>query len=217
MYEAVKKTRAQSARPHRGHGLDHDVAVAMMGTDIAPNDRIAERVFCAGLMHSIDHYVAEEDEVGAALDRYLDTVSNYFEPQELVEIKEAVLRHMEFKNRDMDTRKPTQRTLMDADKLVNMDPLVVVRSGQFHPEIPAIELEYIGTSNGQRYANPASTYPKPCSVLDDLRGCVEWSEPGWIHYPKAQELADERAGFIKDYIRKAEEAFSFLCLSGVDL
>jgi len=215
LYDAVKSVHGNSGRPHRGHGFDHDVTVAMTAVFIAPSERVAERAFCAGLMHSADHCVTRE-ELGTTLNGYLSKIPRDFSDKELAEIKEAVLRHREYKGRNLKTRKPTQRTLMDADKLVNMEPLVIARSGQFHPGIPAIETHWVGKRGG-RYANPASTYANPCNLLDDIRGCAEWAEPGWMHYPISRQLATVRAGFIVDFIRRAEDVYHPLGLAGVEL
>ena len=56
-YELIAKSHRESQRPHRGHGLDHDVTVAQIAAQIAPNAQIAEKAWCAGMPHSIDRMI----------------------------------------------------------------------------------------------------------------------------------------------------------------
>ncbi len=216
LYEGVKRLH-ETGPGHQGHGLDHDAAVAMMGTIIArrvAGGHLANMAFCAGMLHSLDHLVQNVPE---ELIRLLDLTADIFTNEERDDIQRAVLRHAEFKDKDLATRSVVQRVLMDADKLVNMDPIVIVRAGQFFPNTPAIELDHMNPPSGQTYANTASTYQDPRSVLDNLRGSLEWTEPGWMHFPVSQQMAVERANFIRSFISNAEDAFEPLGLVGVIL
>jgi hypothetical protein len=210
VYDAVAKRHQKD--PHRGHGMDHNAAVAMMGVSLCERDEVAaEMAFVAGLIHSTDRVVPTE-QLSAELDHYLSLVPpNRFSAEQLAEIKEAVLRHDEYKDRNLATRKPTQKILMDADKLVNMNLLIVIRAGQHRPHIPAIELEFLGCRN------PASTYKQPSSVIDMLRYVAEWAGPGWMHLPQAQQQAQAAAAQILDYVRKTENMFFELGLNGAKL
>jgi len=108
LYSAVRDAHVASA--NRGHGLDHDVAVAMMGTVLANDDMTAEMVFVAGLIHSADEMAGSD--ASATLDRYLAHLpAGYFTPKQVTEIREGVERHREFKDHNLDTRKTTQRAV----------------------------------------------------------------------------------------------------------
>jgi hypothetical protein len=212
LYGMVKTEHTISPRPHAGHGLDHDAAVAMMGILLAGTDETAaEMVFVAALVHSTDRFV-EEGHLDATLNLYLSLLPiGHFNDTQVAEIKEAVLRHTEFKDRDLETRKPTQCLLMDADKLVNLNLLLVARSGQLQPNIPAIEMQFVGGRN------PLSTYRKPTSIIEDLHGSLEWLEPGWLHSPTARVRADVLGAKLRQYIEDAEAMFVELGLAGVEL
>lgn len=214
LYGAVKEGHEASTRNHYGHGLDHDVAVAMMAASLVEDMQLgalqARKAFAAGLLHSTDRVFGPGYE--EVLERYLLLLPNPpFRATDAEEIRVAVLRHDEFKDKNVDTRSTTQRILMDADKLVNMDPLLIVRSGQHHPNIPAIELEYIGRRN------PASTFKEPTSVIEDLWGSIEWVEPGWFHYPEAQRRAEVLAEYIRTYIKSVEQEYEALGIAGLAL
>lgn len=210
LYRAVKEAHAASPHAHQGHGLDHDVAVALTAARLAGEDgHLVEKAFAAGLMHSTDRLAG--DATDAALDRYLSLLPPRFTPEDASEIKEAVLRHMEYKDHNLATRKPTQKLLMDADKLVNMNPLIVIRAGQFRSNIPAIEVEFVGTRN------PVSTYRRPTSVIEDLYGAIEWIEPGWFHYPAAEEKARALGMKLQQYIRDCESLYTELGVAGAVL
>jgi hypothetical protein len=215
LFEAVEADDLASTKPHSGHGFwDHDVVVAMMATLIALNPRTGDMAFIAGLIHSTDRKV-ENDKIDETLDRYLQLVTSDFSPSELALIKEAVMRHDEFKEENVETRSLVQKTLMDADKIINLETLVIVRSGQFQPFIPAVEPQWIGRKDdGARYNNPASTYREPTSVLEVLRGCVEWAEPGWIHFEKSQRRVDTLAKKLQDFIDDAERIYIELGIAG---
>ena len=172
--ETVEADDLASEHPHSGHGFwDHDCAVAMKAARLSPDDDTAQLAFVAGIIHSTDRKVAEGD-LDTTIDRYLGLTD--LSPDDCNLIKEAVARHMEFKDKDVETRSYVQKSLMDADKLINMELSLVIRSGQFQPTIPVVELEYIDLrAPGARYNNPASTYRKPSSVLEDI--AARWSGP----------------------------------------
>ena len=217
LYEAVKAAHEQSATGHSGHGLDHDVSVAMMAVLIAIESGMGKSqtdqtamAFVAGLIHSTDTVVGKDKEV-RQLDFLLGHLPNGFTSGQVAEIAEAVLRHTEFKDRNVETRKLTQRILMDADKLVNLNPLHIIRAGQHYPSIPAIELQFIGTRN------PASTHHQPTSIIEDLYDSLEWIEPGWFHLPNAQRRAEKMSRQHRAFITEAEEMFHELGLAGIKL
>lgn len=227
LYRSVMKMHAEAASQHDGHSPEHDASVAMMGvrlvesaTDEEINGfdpmKLIGMVYVAGLLHSTDRKVGNEEHTEQALWAHLAD-SDFCESDKII-IVEAVLRHFEFKMMRVETRHPVQKFLMDADKLINLQTLVVVRSGQFHPGIPAIEPEFIGMKpEGTRYYNPATTYKAPRSCLDDLLSCAEWAEPGWMHSKEAIRRAQLLGQELMDFIRRAQQIYIELGLAGVRL
>lgn len=206
LYAAVKKNHQTSGHQHRGHGLDHDAAVAQMGALIAPDDEWAKEAWAAGIIHSTDRIYPNKDEFDFAMRRYADILRKSFKETEVGSIIVSVLVHSE-KNNDGDSF--LTKILKDADRLINMQPLIVTRGAQHTPEIPAIELEYLGRRN------PASTFRNPCNCMDNLRHVIEWVS--WLRLPKAKFLGQELADYLQDYINRAEKTYHELGLAGVEL
>lgn len=208
LYQSVKKSHAESTHPHRGHGLDHDAAVAQMGAIISQDNRTADKVWVAGMCHSADRVVGRDDKEFETLARqHLSCLPDgYFERSEVEEVLVATLKHGE-KNKDDDSL--TLQNLKDSDRLINLQLLVVIRCGQFYPEIPPIELEHIGRMN------PNSTFKYPCNSLDDLRNCFDWVD--WLRNPEAKRRGEKLAASLRRYIEEAEEPFYEMGLAGVVL
>ncbi|MDP3996360.1 MAG: HD domain-containing protein [bacterium] len=197
-YEAVKAGHENSTRQHQGHGLDHDITVAQIAVMISPDARTGTKAWVASMLHSTDRIVPKGDK-GAeeyhVRKRLAFLPEGYFTPQELEEIVQAVLRHAEL-NRD--DQSLVQQVLMDADRLSNLMPSVIIRAGQFQSDIPAFEFEYL---DGKR--NPASTYHEPKSVLDDLRNnIIEY--PPKLRLPKAKKLAIDYVNLLHGFIKAVE-------------
>jgi len=215
-YASVKQAHEESGRTHRGHGLDHDVTVATLGGIIAPNDRVAEMAWCAGMLHSTDRITEKnEDEeffmcnVEAAMRHNLSSLphSHFTHEQEAV-VLEAALRHSEL---PQDDHSMVLIVLQDADKLANLMPAVIIRSAQLLPDIPAFEFGYL---NGVR--NPKSTYHHPLSAMDDLRLNIEEYLPKF-RIPKAKALAEKYIDILNQYLRAIEESNKMLGLKGITL
>ena len=204
LYRYVKNLHAQSVTGERGHGLDHDVLVAEFARYICPVESLLDKVWVAGMLHSIDRMV-DESEVEKTIREALLLVSQ-FTDTEREEVFQAVLRHSE---RNQDDQSPIQIVLMDADRLANLQMVIAIRAAQFRPNIPPLEIEYL---DGQ---NPASTYRDPRSILDDLRHCIEWV--GWLRIPKAKEMGGELEKNICSYIEKVAEPYELLGLAGKKL
>ena len=206
LYEAVKSVHAGSARPHRGHGLDHDVTVAMLGVLISPDARTAEKSFCAGMLHSTDRIV-ERTELVSALRSLLDRLpEGHFTPEEAEEIFLSVLRHEE--PRDDDSL--VQQVLMDADRLANVMLSGALRAAQWFYDRPVIEFGYL---DGKR--NPETTWNSPCSVLDGVRVVYQMLHP--LRTPKAIELRDKFVRDLSAFVGRVEEQYRLLGLAGIAL
>ena len=207
LYIAVRNKHATSPHQHRGHGLDHDVAVAQMAALIAPTPRIADSGWVAALIHSTDRLV-EVSRCGAQLREYLGLLPvNFFNDEETEEIYLAALEHSEKLPLH---RSQTQEILQDADKLINMQATVLIRAGQFRSKIPAIEYPYMEKTN------PASTYHAPKSVLDGCRISI-YEYPQLINTQKGKELASVYVERFRQYEQQILEDHQLLGLVGVEL
>ncbi|MDZ4240741.1 MAG: HD domain-containing protein, partial [Patescibacteria group bacterium] len=197
-YVVVRDGHEQSKRAHRGHGLDHDVTVAQIAVMIAPDERTAEKAWCAAMLHSTDRLVEKgnkEKEEAHMRANLKSLPERYFTSEEKEEIFLSAYRHEEL---NQDDQSVTQHVLMDADRLANLMPAVIIRAGQLLSDIPALELEYL---EGKR--NPKTTYHEPKSVLDDLRNNVAEYTPK-LRMPKAKELAMKYVKRLDYFIKSLE-------------
>jgi HD superfamily phosphodiesterase len=211
LYDAVKDLHQKSPLAHRGHGFDHDVTVAALAVRIAPDQRTAEKAFAAALLHSIDRMMAKasKGEIDTCMRVCLARLPDgTFNMDEIDEIVEAALRHGEL---NQDDQSLTQQVLMDADRLANMMPSVIIRSGQFRPDIPPFEFKYLNNK-----ANPASTYHDPISVLDDLRITLRDYMPQF-RIDKAKKLAKTYAFRLRTFVRAVELTNLEIGLVGIEL
>jgi hypothetical protein len=200
--EAVARMHQNAPSQNDGPELEH--------LDDETNRKMA---FAAGLMHSTDRKVPADVYV-PTLHVFLALCPQFTATQKEV-ILEAVMRHDEYKDKEVRTRSLIQQALMDADKIINLQALVIIRSARFNRDIPAIEPQFIGKRKaGARYNNPASTYRTPTSVLEDLRGCSEWAEPGWMHFDAAYEEAARLAKLIDTFIDESERVYIEMGLAG---
>lgn len=216
LYEAMKEWHRIAPRPHRGHGLDHDVTVAMLAVKIAPDERTAELGFIAGLLHSIDRTV-ERGNKQAVEDKVLEMFTHFPEDITSDERGDILLTVLNHSDLNKDDQPLVQQVLMDADRLANLMILVMIRAGQFQPELPPIEFNFMDRPN------PKSTYRDPCSIIDDMRGCLSQLGEGHVGYieqirvPKAQILGAYYHGRLNSVVEMIREDHEKLGLSGIEL
>jgi hypothetical protein len=207
-YQAVRDLHTESPRKHRGHGLDHDVTVAQLSVIIAPDDaHTADKAWVASLVHSVDRLVAGMT-VSSAIRALLSHLpADYFTSYEMEEIFLAALHHNE-KNKEGQSL--TQQVLMDADRLANLQPTVIIRAGQFQPDIPPFELAYLSGNN------PASTYHEPQSIIDDLRTMISEYIPQ-LRMPNARVLGEEYVRALNAYMASVRDVYQRLGLENAIL
>lgn len=217
-YQAVKKAHQEAPIKNGAHGLDHDVTVAMLGVSIASDQRTADMVWIAAMLHSIDRQFGRWNSQAekAAIDSKIDDLRNslvrllpedYFKPSELILICEAAKRHSEM---NQDDQSLIQIVLMDADRLANLMMSVVIRAAQHQAHRPALELQYLDGMN------PDSTYNEPMSALDDLRWCVKDYLPQ-MRIPAAKQLAETYAKRLEAFMVEIRDDYMDLGLAGVVL
>lgn len=207
LYDAVKRAHHASPHKHRGHGIDHDVTVAQMAAYLSDTPGLARTGWVAGLIHSADRVVGKEA-FPSKLREYLSELpKECFTPAEIEEIYLAALEH---DKKIAPHQTPTQAVLQDADKLVNMQSMVVIRSGQFHPDMTALEFDHLTKMN------PQSTYHLPKSVFDALR-ILPLEYPDMLVTPKAKELSRVYGVRLERYAEHVFEDHEMLGLVDVKL
>lgn len=207
-YTSVKEGHHNaSLAQHGGHGFDHDVTVATLATRIASSPDIAKKAWCAGMLHSVDRMV-EEEKVKSTMIAFAERLRDIFTHDEIIEIVEAAFRHSE---RNQNDQSEVQITLMDADRLANMQMSVIMRAGQFRATLPIFDFCYLeGT------CDPTSTYENPKSILDNLRIAVDSYIPQ-LRLEKSKELGALYSKRIFSYIDTVEQDYKDLGLINVRL
>lgn len=196
----------------RGHGFfDHDHPVAQTCVLIHEDERSVRKAWVSSLLHSLDRLMTKEEE-NRTLDGLLALIpENEISRFEIEEIRVALQNH-DGPNRETDSI--TQKILQDADRLANAQSIIILRSGQFMPNIPAIELGYLGMKN-----HPESTYKKPRTVHDNLMHILEWDPEGpeahpqfCLRLPMAIEFGRPHFAYIREWILRVKSDFAQLGL-----
>ena len=205
-YESVKAAHNSTTnKDHGGHGLDHDITVAAIAIKIAPDEYTGQKAWCASFLHSFDRIFAGVD-LKNQMAKYAENLRKFFNDEEINEIVEAAYRHDELNQSDQTL---TQVTLMDADRLANMQSAVIIRAGQFHQNIPVLDFNFL---DGK--ADPVSTYKSPKNILDNLRFIITSYIPQ-LRLPIAKNLGDIYAERLSSYIESIEEDYRELGLKGL--
>lgn len=194
MYERYPKFVATVAEDHQkgqneqGHGYLHAQTVAGYAYQIAEDQRVAELAWMAGLMHNTDRLFKDAGDIviAATLLDYCTNTDLMISSDEEQLVIEAVIEHSK-KNNTVDN--PVTIALKDADRLANAGTAMLIRIGQFRPDIPVINLKYVFKRD------PASTYREPRSQLECMRDILEWES--WLRLAKAQELGKQKFAYIR--------------------
>lgn len=204
-YNAIALAHKIAPCEHSGHGHDHGITVAEIGVLLTDNPKLQDMVWVSGNGHSLDR-MFPKDNFEKKIWEYLQFAKQHFTGKELEEIFIAIRDHG---NKNSEEDSELTILLKDADRLGNTMLGIVIRSGQFTPDIPAMELQYLKTPN------PVSTYPNPTSVIEDLRGCLEWE--GWIRTPKAKVIAAPLFAELRHFMNTLASQYEMLGLAGVVL
>ena len=198
-FHEMHEELVSDGRGHAGHGPDHDMLVAGYTLLIAGDDhRLAEMAWVASHLHSIDRFFGDDHELITTSMLLLveNTDENLgFNPEDIDEIKLAVLRHAR-PNAEDDSM--VQIVLRDADRLANVMPYVIARAGQFRWKLPVVELGHTGLD-----MHPESSHQKPRSIHDALIACLEWHPDSGtkfaIRTPKAREIGEELFVYLREW------------------
>src|SRR3989344_1023441 len=193
-----------------GHDMDHALRVAQMAYVVTmdENPEMALLAGVAGLLHNNDRILerslkidfsknvseAPVEVVIEMTSRMLDEWTGISGVDQKKWIIDAVVNHGSKPNHPDDHL--VTIALADADRLINMEPDVIIRIGQHHPDIPALDPIYIE-------ATPGANYCDPKTVMWDIANCITWAaETGSyiLRLPKARELGQERAAYLRTFI-----------------
>lgn len=211
---AINETHAKVAAEFKvamfyAHDFNHVIRVANMAQLIAPDEETGRVAGIAALCHNADRIAQVVNILGPSgeVDRQTveDIVEAWFnaEPnmtftsKERDIIFEAVMNHNKTNSND---DPPVWVTLMDADRVVNIEADDIFRKAQYYGNsLPAIDPVHFTN-------DPTASFKNPKSLLFSLyRDAVDFTTPGGIasiRQPKAIEIARRRAYFLKLFINE---------------
>ncbi len=209
--KAVKKTHDEvgqefGVQAFHCHDFFHAWRVSNWAERIAPDPETARKAGIAGLLHNDDRVIQVEEGLGFAdkvpADLRVETMNCWldaepagtFTPEERAEIIDAVLKHS---NRNGTDDSLVLITLMDADRLVNIEADCIIRNGQyFGNTLQVIDPIYL-------LDDPKATFRDPRSILWTMPTRFDWEVEGGfvgLRLPKAREFAKSRFAFWTLYI-----------------
>lgn len=216
--EAVRKSHEEVGLVGHGHDIYHAKRVAEYAQQIGRDEydiRTGELAGIAGLCHNADRILEKKYNIIAGQNdvprkEVIELIAGWLSIMDLNDeekkiVLDAILAH----NRKNDEgNHPVLICLMDADRVVNLEEDHILRSAQYYPDLPAVDIE--------RFINdPEATYHNPKSVLRDIAYCLDWVTPGsgvCVRTHLGKKLAEERAVFVREFIARVK-----LRLRGVGL
>lgn len=185
----------------KGHDFYHAYRVAFMCLRIGDNIS-AELVEMAGvgsLIHNTDHLFGEN--TPQRLDEYLAMTD--LPDTARWTVKEAVVNHCTPKRRYSSDDSTVKVLIADADKLVNLELDLVMRSAQFLNRLPLFDPRFVTGKD------PEANYKNPKTILHDIKSSLEWVDDDWFRIPVAKKMAEERAyalrNFVDNWAKQLEE------------
>jgi len=188
-----------------GHDTHHALRVAEMAYKIAigewNDEHIAKLAALAGLCHNADRVIQKKLKIGkqSTPDKEVENLVIYWlgllEELSLTDRREiisTVLKH-ECANSEQDSN--VLIALRDADRVVNLELDLVIRSGQHYHKLPAVDFEHF-------IDDPSATYQEPRSVLRDIAYALEWMDeksPYCIRTSLGRKFGEERATELRRY------------------
>ena len=205
--KAVKEAHDEVGLNNGGHDFDHALRVAQMALTVAfeKDSELAKLAGIAGLLHNNDRILERElqlksenvsrvpdEEVVQMTFEMLNPLGLSFAKASL--IVQAVVHHGSKPNADDDHL--VTIALADADRLINMEPDVIIRIAQYHPNIPALDPVCIE-------ATPGANYRDPKTVAWDIANCISWAAeagPYILRLPLSRKLGRERAEYLRTFL-----------------
>ncbi|QQG42887.1 MAG: HD domain-containing protein [Candidatus Giovannonibacteria bacterium] len=213
---AVKRTHEEVEREFNVqafhcHDFFHAFRVSNWAERIAPDPETARKAGVAGLLHNDDRIMQIKLGLGFAdkvptdlrvemMISWLDAEpTGTFLPKEEKEIINAVLKHS---NRNGPDDSLVLITLMDADRLVNLEADCIIRNGQyFGNALQVVDPVYL-------LDDPKANFRDPRSILWTMPTRFDWEQEGGfvgLRLPKAREFAKRRFAFWRLFIQETIE------------
>jgi len=191
------------------HDPFHAARVGQCALNIAENEKIAELSGIAGLCHNADRILQQDLEIGredvpeemvlVLINEWLDSTNLSEKNRSLV--IDAVLKHS-LENDPNDSQ--VLVALKDADRLVNIEPDVIMRAAQFFSDFLVVDPTHW-------LSDPKATFKEPKSVIKGLSQNTEWGnfeDPKFgIRLPKAQIIAKKLTDYLLEYIERVKECW----------
>ncbi len=204
------------------HDLIHAFRVGEMARMIAlsegQDEHTATLAAFAGLSHNADRILQKQKGIGR---KQVDPqeiralicswIAHILGEEDSDTVTNAVLGH-DGKNSAEDS--PVLVALMDGDRVVNLDADLVIRSGQFFPNLPPVDYR-------QWLGDETANYRDPKTVLFDISLSLEWVDPQSPYCVRTQlgkTESERRAAFLRSFIEtvrqqlESEGVFAFLSL-----
>ncbi len=201
--EEIRKTHLAEGLTGGGHDFEHAARVGQYALVIAPAPAIGRVAGVAGLCHNADRVLQHRFSVGrrdVPKEKMEELVGAWLEltdlgKEERALVVDAVLKH-DGRNSPLDS--PVLMALMDADRLVNVELDLVIRCGQFQPDLPAVDFVHF-------LSDPEANYRNPKSVLRDISHSLEWENgPFCLRSPKAIGMGKQRFQALRGYLNTLE-------------
>ena len=210
--ERNREARERYGLKAGGHDFDHDAAVAHFVWIIAEDEETRFLGVAAAWCHSADHMLekrlgvphAPKEETENLVRWMLEAVPE-LTPEEKERVVHVVLHH---KGRNQDTDTPLQVALNDADRLADMLTTLLVRSGQFHPDLPVVDPVHWEN-------DPKASYYEPGATFWDTNNCRKWADetgPYILRLPKAREFGKALAAFLGLYMEVTKLQYKMMGL-----
>lgn len=206
IFQAVKQSH-EEVKLVGHHDINHALRVGDTAHRIAleewDNEEVANLAGVAGLCHNadrilqkkldIDHRDVPREKVKELVMSWLEKALVIIDRGDRETIFDAVIKH-DGKNGDNDSQ--ALIALMDADRVVNLDPDLIIRSGQYYHDLPAVDFIHFLSDPEARYGNPKS-------VLYDIACALEWVDEKTrvcVRTKLGKKLGAERAAGIRSFI-----------------
>jgi hypothetical protein len=201
---AIKRCHESEGGTFFGHDFDHALRVANYATIIAEDEKTARLAGLAGLCHNADRILQHKTGVGFYGNvpdiEITKLVNSWLDKDDSISIKDreivldAVLHHSK-KNDSRDSA--VLITLMDADRLVNIEADLIPREGQCIPNVHVIDPILL-------LNDPDADFFNPRSVIRHIKEILDWEIEGGsvgIRLPVAKKIAKSRFDFLKLFLK----------------
>lgn len=184
IWEVFPKVTQRIDQSHSRVGLHghHDIAHAkrvgevarMVAMDEWDDEHLSHLAGLAGLTHNSDRVLQKERGMGRRDVPAQDVQALIWEwladavpDSEKTGITDAVLRHDGLNSEDDSN---IQIALQDADRIISLDADLMIRSGQYYHDLPAVDyVHFLG--------DPNASYRAPGTVLRDIAYSLDWIDP----------------------------------------